>query len=120
MDLRDWGIEQISHRSLLDTAWQLRGDVTAYNALYVAAARAGGVAGHRRRSARACPGSRCRRQQCSHVIGQRRGRIEIPAGGGETLGLNQKIISRRDDVPAEKRSENPRSEMPSQTSRQWR
>jgi predicted nucleic acid-binding protein len=40
MDLRDWGIERLSHRLLLDVAWELRGHVTAYDALYVAAARA--------------------------------------------------------------------------------
>jgi len=38
-DLRDWGIERLPHRVLLDTAWELRGHVTAYDALYVAAAR---------------------------------------------------------------------------------
>lgn len=38
-DLRDWGVERLSHRALLDLAWQLRGHVTAYDALYVAAAR---------------------------------------------------------------------------------
>jgi predicted nucleic acid-binding protein len=43
-DLRDWGIERLSHRSLLDAAWELRGHVTAYDALYVAAARARGAA----------------------------------------------------------------------------
>jgi predicted nucleic acid-binding protein len=44
IDLRDWGIERISHRRLLDTAWELRGHVTAYDALYVAAARSRGAA----------------------------------------------------------------------------
>jgi predicted nucleic acid-binding protein len=39
-DLRDWGVERLSHRGLLDDAWALRGHVTAYDALYVAAARA--------------------------------------------------------------------------------
>src|SRR5205807_2476046 len=38
-DLRDWGIERLPHRLLLDDAWSLRGPVTAYDALYVAAAR---------------------------------------------------------------------------------
>jgi predicted nucleic acid-binding protein len=38
-DLRDWGIERISHRTLLSGAWSLRGHVTAYDALYVEAAR---------------------------------------------------------------------------------
>jgi predicted nucleic acid-binding protein len=38
-DLRDWGIERLSHRPLLQGAWALRGHVTAYDALYVAAAR---------------------------------------------------------------------------------
>jgi predicted nucleic acid-binding protein len=38
-DLRDWGVERVSHRLLLDAAWSLRGHVSAYDALYVAAAR---------------------------------------------------------------------------------
>jgi predicted nucleic acid-binding protein len=39
-DLRDWGVERLAHRLLLSDAWALRGHVTAYDALYVAAARA--------------------------------------------------------------------------------
>jgi predicted nucleic acid-binding protein len=39
-DLCDWGIERLPHRLLLDDAWSLRGHVSAYDALYVAAARA--------------------------------------------------------------------------------
>jgi len=39
-DLRDWGIERVPHRPLLEYAWSLRGHVTAYDALYVAAAQA--------------------------------------------------------------------------------
>lgn len=42
-DLRDWGVERLPHRLLLDAAWQLRGHVTAYDALYVAAARQRGA-----------------------------------------------------------------------------
>ena len=38
-DLRDWGVERLAHRPLLREAWSLRGHVTAYDALYVAAAR---------------------------------------------------------------------------------
>ena len=38
-DLRDWPIERIPHRGLLETAWRIRGRVTAYDALYVAAAQ---------------------------------------------------------------------------------
>ncbi len=38
-DLRDWGLERIGHRMLLDEAWSLRGRLTAYDALYVALAR---------------------------------------------------------------------------------
>jgi predicted nucleic acid-binding protein len=38
-DLRDWGIERLPHKRLLDGAWALRGHVTAYDALYVEAAR---------------------------------------------------------------------------------
>jgi predicted nucleic acid-binding protein len=43
-DLRDWGIERLPHRPLLDAAWTLRGHVTAYDALYVSAARWRGAA----------------------------------------------------------------------------
>jgi len=43
-DLLDWGLERISHRRLLRGAWDLRGHVTAYDALYVEAARQRGVA----------------------------------------------------------------------------
>ena len=39
-DLRDWGVERLPHRPVLEDAWSLRGHVTAYDALYVAAARA--------------------------------------------------------------------------------
>ena len=39
-DLREWGLERLRHRPLLQQAWSLRGHVTAYDALYVAAARA--------------------------------------------------------------------------------
>lgn len=42
-DLRDWDVERISHRELLDLAWALRDRVTAYDALYVAAARVRGA-----------------------------------------------------------------------------
>jgi predicted nucleic acid-binding protein len=43
-DLHDWDVERLPHRTLLHTAWSLRGHVTAYDALYVAAARARGAA----------------------------------------------------------------------------
>lgn len=43
-DLRDWPFERLPHRTLLDAAWRLRGHVTAYDALYVAAAQARGAA----------------------------------------------------------------------------
>ena len=39
-DLRDCDVERVSHLPLLKDAWSLRGHVTAYDALYVAAARA--------------------------------------------------------------------------------
>ncbi len=39
-DLRDWGLERLPHKALLDAAWALRGHVSAYDALYVSAARA--------------------------------------------------------------------------------
>ena len=38
-DLRDWPLERAPHRALLETAWSLRANVTAYDALYVAVAR---------------------------------------------------------------------------------
>ena len=43
-DLRDWGVARLPHRPLLQAAWELRGHVSAYDALYVAAARARGAA----------------------------------------------------------------------------
>lgn len=39
-DLHDWVVERLPHRSLLAAAWSMRGHVTAYDAFYVAAARA--------------------------------------------------------------------------------
>jgi len=42
-DLRDWDVERISHRELLEEAWDLRRRVTAYDAFYVAAARLRGA-----------------------------------------------------------------------------
>lgn len=43
-DLRDWPLERLRHAELLAGAWALRRNVTAYDALYVAAARARGAA----------------------------------------------------------------------------
>lgn len=43
-DLGAWGAERITHRLLLRHAWSLRGHFTAYDALYVAAARIRGAA----------------------------------------------------------------------------
>jgi predicted nucleic acid-binding protein len=42
-DLRDWDIERISHRELLEEAWSLRDRISAYDAFYVAAARQRGA-----------------------------------------------------------------------------
>jgi predicted nucleic acid-binding protein len=39
-DLREWDVERLPHKTLLDGAWALRGHLTAYDALYVSAARA--------------------------------------------------------------------------------
>ena len=39
-DLATWRVERISHRGLAHSAWRHRHNVTAYDALYVAAARA--------------------------------------------------------------------------------
>lgn len=39
-DLTRWSVERIAHGSLLSVAWSLRRNVSAYDALYVAAARA--------------------------------------------------------------------------------
>ena len=39
-DLRTWPVERISHRALVSAAWRHRHNVTAYDAFYVAAARA--------------------------------------------------------------------------------
>jgi len=38
MDLEMWGIERVSHRRLLRTAWRFRGNVSGYDAFYVAVA----------------------------------------------------------------------------------
>jgi predicted nucleic acid-binding protein len=43
-DLVDWGLERIPHRRLLRGVWGLRGHISAYDALYVEAARQRGVA----------------------------------------------------------------------------
>lgn len=37
-DLRDWDLERVPHRPLLEDAWALRSNVTAYDALYLAVA----------------------------------------------------------------------------------
>lgn len=42
-DLRDWGVQRLRHRALLAHAWGLRGRVSVYDALYVAAARLRGA-----------------------------------------------------------------------------
>lgn len=42
-DLHDWNLERVPHRALLDVAWALRNNVSAYDALYVAAARVHGA-----------------------------------------------------------------------------
>jgi predicted nucleic acid-binding protein len=39
-DLRDWPGERFGHRSLLERAWQLRENVRAWDAMYVALAEA--------------------------------------------------------------------------------
>ena len=38
-DLADWSVDRLPHRPLVWLAWQLRSNVSAYDALYVAAAR---------------------------------------------------------------------------------
>jgi predicted nucleic acid-binding protein len=38
-DLRDWDLERVSHRDLVEVAWTMRHNVSPYDALYVAAAR---------------------------------------------------------------------------------
>jgi predicted nucleic acid-binding protein len=42
-DLRDWPGERFGHRSLLARAWELRGNVRSWDALYVALAEALGA-----------------------------------------------------------------------------
>jgi predicted nucleic acid-binding protein len=42
-DLRDWPGERFGHRSLLERAWELRGNVRAWDAVYVALAEALGA-----------------------------------------------------------------------------
>ncbi|MFZ5471070.1 MAG: type II toxin-antitoxin system VapC family toxin [Myxococcota bacterium] len=43
-DLRDWPIHRLPHRPLLERAWSLRANTSAYDALYVAAAIEHGAA----------------------------------------------------------------------------
>ena len=43
-DLASWPVERLRHTQLVEAAWALRGHVTAYDALYVAAAHARGAA----------------------------------------------------------------------------
>jgi predicted nucleic acid-binding protein len=66
-DLRAWPGDRWAHRLLLDRAWELRGNVRAYDALYVALAEAldATLITLDRRLARA-PGIRCR--------------VEVPSG----------------------------------------
>lgn len=40
VDLSSWDVERVGHRRLLMQAWALRNNVSAYDALYVSAARA--------------------------------------------------------------------------------
>ena len=42
-DLIRWPVDRISHRSLAGMAWEHRSNVSAYDAFYVAAARAQGI-----------------------------------------------------------------------------
>lgn len=42
-DLRDWAGERFAHRSLLRRAWELRDNVRAYDAVYVALAEVFGA-----------------------------------------------------------------------------
>jgi predicted nucleic acid-binding protein len=37
-DLRDWPLVRLAHRGLLEDAWRFRANVSAYDALYLAAA----------------------------------------------------------------------------------
>ncbi len=39
LDLGDWGVERLPHAPLLSDAWELRHNVAAFDALYVAAAK---------------------------------------------------------------------------------
>jgi predicted nucleic acid-binding protein len=43
-DLREWDIDRLSHRGLVERAWYYRHNATAYDALYLAAADATGAA----------------------------------------------------------------------------
>lgn len=42
-DLKAWDITRVPHRDLLEVAWSLRHNATAYDALYLAAARMHGA-----------------------------------------------------------------------------
>ena len=50
-DLRDWPGERFGQRSLLERAWELRGHVRAWDAMYVALAEALGATADHARSA---------------------------------------------------------------------
>ena len=41
--LSEWPVERISHRTFISAAWELRHNISAYDALYVAIARAYGA-----------------------------------------------------------------------------
>ena len=43
VDLTHWPVDRISHRSLAPLAWQYHRNISAYDAFYVAAARAHGL-----------------------------------------------------------------------------
>ena len=42
-DLRELPVERVSHRPLMERCWELRANVTAYDAVYVALAEAIGA-----------------------------------------------------------------------------
>ena len=70
-DLADMPLERARHRALLDRCWELRGNLTVYDAVYVALAEALGttlLTGDLRLAA--APGPRCQIETFQSATGQ--------------------------------------------------
>ena len=67
-DLAHWPVDRISHISLSPLAWQYYRNVSAYDAFYVAAARAHGLPDDSRRASLAGAGFGCRGTARPHRV----------------------------------------------------